>query len=336
MTRKLLRQWTYPLAGVALGLGAPIGLAVLHAARQEALPSPAWLAGELQSHPGEYLYLTTAALLCLSLLGWFVGRQLDQLEAGALTDPLTGLWNRRYLDQRLSEEIRRASRHDSQLSLLLIDVDKLKDINDRGGHDAGDAALALVSRAIAASCRATDVPARFGGDEFAVLAPSTPGADAVGLAERIRAALTAARPGDGHVSVSIGVADLADAPSLDAGELCRAADKALYTAKASGRDGVARCTDGSGEDARVIPILRRLPVCVRLDSPDGPGPTAAMHLSCPETGRPVSVALCLACPRWKGLFLDPKGLAWYLKCTRYCVERQGPDTLASARRLRRK
>jgi diguanylate cyclase (GGDEF)-like protein len=234
------RRRLYPLIGVLLALGAPLGLTVLHAVQAGTAPTLGWLSSELRGHSGDYLYLTASTLLAFALCGWFLGDQEDRLKAGALSDPLTRLWNRRYLDDRLKQELKRAARHPCPLSFLLIDVDRLKDINDRAGHAAGDEALKVIAQAIGNSCRTTDVAARYGGDEFAVLAPSTCGLDAVGLAQRIRAALGESHVGSGPVSVSIGVADLTDAPSLEATELSRAADRALYRAKAEGRNRVAR------------------------------------------------------------------------------------------------
>jgi len=220
------RSWpcrrTFPIVGALLAAVAPSGLAVVHhAAGMEAAAT--------------YGYLTAYALVSFVVLGFILGRAEDRLRAMSITDPLTGLPNRRHLEARLREEVARCARSGAPLALLLIDVDGLKQVNDRGGHAAGDAALRLVAEALLRTCRrATDLPARVGGDEFAVLAPSTNARQALVLAERLRRVLRrldAAAP-----TVSIGAADLDRIGSWDASALLRAADSALYVAKESGRD----------------------------------------------------------------------------------------------------
>jgi diguanylate cyclase (GGDEF)-like protein len=240
------RQLGYPLIGAVLAVGCPLGLLIVQAVVQGRAPSVAFIASELHAQPVVYAYTTSSLMLLLTVLGVFLGRHEDRLQAGSLTDPLTGLWNRRQLATRLQEELARALRHRTPLSFLLLDVDKLKQLNDRSGHQAGDDALRHVADAIRRSCRRSDVAARYGGDEFAVLAPATAGVDAAALAERIRVAV---RDFEGQpVSVSIGVADLTDLPSSELqDELAMAADRALYLAKARGRDQVARASEVPGQ-----------------------------------------------------------------------------------------
>ncbi|HTE55999.1 MAG TPA: GGDEF domain-containing protein [Kofleriaceae bacterium] len=186
---------------------------------------------------GRALYLILWVLIgaLLVLGGWLFGRQEDRLRHISVTDPLTGLTNRRELERRLGQELARAMRHRTPLSLLLVDVDLLKDINDRGGHRAGDRALLAVAASLRACCRATDIAGRVGGDEFAILAPDTSARDASQLAVRLQAALRSrVTAHDDKVTVSVGIADL---DSLHAaGDLLDAADRALYRAKSDGRD----------------------------------------------------------------------------------------------------
>lgn len=165
------------------------------------------------------------------------------LEHLATRDPLTGLHNRRSLDTRLDEALALDRRygvpHGRVHGLLLIDVDHFKHINDAHGHPAGDAVLRQLAQLLLATVRASDVAARFGGEEFAVLLPELTGAvDAVMTAEKIRQAVESTRFGAvGKVTVSVGVS-LATPEDADARPLIDRADAALYEAKRSGRNSV--------------------------------------------------------------------------------------------------
>jgi diguanylate cyclase (GGDEF)-like protein len=170
-------------------------------------------------------------------LGWFLGVKEDSLRETASTDALTGVANRGCFDQRLARAVIDARHAGQPLTLLFVDVDHLKVLNDALGHPAGDAALRLVGECLSRTCRSRDLVARWGGDEFAVLAHWTTGREGLILAQRIRESL--ARMGltrGGHVpTISIGIAELqADAPRAEA--LLGAADEALYQAKVAGRD----------------------------------------------------------------------------------------------------
>jgi two-component system cell cycle response regulator len=169
------------------------------------------------------------------------------LRAG-ITDFLTGWHNRRYLQQRLKEELARAQRRAGTISCLMIDIDRFKGINDGYGHLAGDNALKEIAHRVESQIRSMDTAARFGGDELAVLLPDASAAEAVLLAERIRLAISAqpfALTGDiqRELSVSVGVAAVSpgrhetDLKAL-ADRLIADADAALYRAKALGRNRV--------------------------------------------------------------------------------------------------
>jgi diguanylate cyclase (GGDEF)-like protein len=180
--------------------------------------------------------LTAAAHTIRGYVDGLIGR----LEETARTDALTRMPNRRAFDERLQIELGRAGRTGEPLSLLLGDVDRFKQLNDRFGHAAGDAVLVAIGRILMRECRAIDTAARVGGEEFAVLLPAASAAAALTTADRLRTAIAQVTDGDGRpVTISFGVAEHpADGVTPDA--LLRSADKALYAAKEAGRDRVRR------------------------------------------------------------------------------------------------
>jgi diguanylate cyclase (GGDEF)-like protein len=184
-----------------------------------------------------FVYVTLSTLAVFAGFGYVIGRQADALADLSLSDPLTGLLNRRGFIEGLEEEVARASRYRAPLSLLVADVDGLKAVNDRAGHLAGDRALRSVADALSGHARGTDTLARIGGDEFALIAPHTDACAAVALAERIRSLVAGGRQ-PGGITISIGVAT-ADPEQPAPGALFQAADAALYAAKRRGRDCVA-------------------------------------------------------------------------------------------------
>jgi diguanylate cyclase (GGDEF)-like protein len=169
-----------------------------------------------------------------------------RLAEGALQDALTGLYNRRHMDDRLAAELAAAQRHGRPLSLLMADVDHFKEINDAHGHLAGDEALKMVAFVLRGAVRKEDVLARYGGEEFVVIARETPLDGARALAERIRRAVEKSRcTWQGTqlgvtvsigVTVSVGLTEFV--PGRSERELVEAADRALYAAKQQGRNRV--------------------------------------------------------------------------------------------------
>ncbi len=163
----------------------------------------------------------------------------DQLATLAGTDDLTGLPNRRTFTERLAAEIERARADDTPVSLVMLDIDHFKRVNDTYGHPAGDRVLMGVAAQLFANVRDTEVVARVGGEEFAWILPETDGVGAVVAAERLRRHIAHVTfDGVGTVTVSMGVCELGDARTPS--DLLRLADAALYEAKESGRDRVVR------------------------------------------------------------------------------------------------
>ncbi|MFQ5735374.1 MAG: diguanylate cyclase [Thermodesulfobacteriota bacterium] len=165
----------------------------------------------------------------------------EELKMLSMTDPLTGLFNRRYLRERLYEEVERVKRHSECFSTFLIDIDNFKSFNDRFGHSAGDEILKGISHTIRDAVRSMDVVARYGGEEFAVILPHTGKRDASIIAERIREDVEEYRrmvkPFKEWPTISLGVAEFPnDANDID--ELINKADSAMYHAKRTGKNKV--------------------------------------------------------------------------------------------------
>lgn len=186
--------------------------------------------------------------------------QLSSLEAESVTDPLTGLSNRRAFDRRWAVEAARARRIGSPLALLVIDIDHFKDVNDTYGHAVGDRVLMQVGRLIQDGLRTTDIAARFGGEEFAIVAPHTASQSAVVLAERVRVAVEreacralGVSASERAITVSIGVAG-SEQPGAGDEATFERADKALYEAKRGGRNRVilAPSTKAKGDAPEVM------------------------------------------------------------------------------------
>lgn len=180
-----------------------------------------------------------------------VNRRLEEI---SVRDPLTGLYNRRYLLDRLSNEFQRAFRHERPLSLLMVDIDHFKSINDTYGHQAGDEVLRAVSLLIVSQTRSTDIAGRYGGEEFCAVLPETDATGALRAAEKLREAVAVAplhrvQPAGErseavaiHATISVGVATYIPGQFGDSAQLIHAADVALYAAKNGGRNRVMTAT----------------------------------------------------------------------------------------------
>jgi len=237
--------WTLyalPLA-LALPLGGVRGLAA-------AVACAALLTALASGRPGTDGAAMTLGLGAFLVAGVAVGaghraqeRAAARIASQSLVDRLTGVHNYAFFADALPRECRRAERYGLPLSLILLDLDRFKAFNDRHGHDAGNRLLAAVGDAILANSRASDIAARFGGEEFALIVPG-PAEEAMEAAERIRAAVAGARVvvagGEtAGTTISAGVADFENGGGDTGARLLDQADKALYHSKASGRDRVS-------------------------------------------------------------------------------------------------
>ena len=163
----------------------------------------------------------------------------EEVEHRARTDFLTGLPNHRFFQTTLALELARAQRHDHPLSLLMIDLDFLKQVNDRFGHPSGDLVIRTIAATIRSGCREIDFAARYGGEEFTVILPETSLAGAIQVAERIRERIWAEEfPRIGNITASVGISSY-PVNALTKEDLVRVADQALYVAKNGGRNRVA-------------------------------------------------------------------------------------------------
>ncbi len=193
--------------------------------------------------------------------------RLREAQSEALTDPLTGLLNRRGLDQQLSPLLNHARSVGGQLSVLFVDLDHFKKVNDEFGHDRGDAILRLVAGTLSRLVRTVDVVARYGGDEFVVVLPTTDTQTAVRVAERIREGVSTAIRSDAAgtipITVTIGVSSLSESRGR-ASEVIAAADQAMLKGKTSGRNRIETLNTGEVPESAVVrPSLVGTPSALR-------------------------------------------------------------------------
>ncbi len=247
------RRMLYAMAGGVLGLGAPAGLLLTRLRRGTF--SMRSVLEEIGSDRETYIYSAMSTTVAFAAFGGVLGHYADRLAHLATTDPLTGLYNPRAFHDELSHELVRTARYREPFSLLIMDLDGLKRVNDQFGHEAGDEALRAVAEAIGNGLREIDLGARIGGDEFAVLAPRTDALAAIALAERLRALVAKGveeRAGRGStISIGIGSVGPSTHAPPTAASLMAAADAALYAAKRAGGNRL------SAGDSRVDPALEQ-------------------------------------------------------------------------------
>jgi diguanylate cyclase (GGDEF)-like protein len=241
--RKILSRWKILSSLICMFIAGYILYAILHGPEYigsiaDLVVPGIFLGGAVFVYMVSSLSLKTALDL----------QRIYVLEQESITDPLMGIYNRRYLERRLVEESLRATRYNQPFSLFLLDIDHFKKINDTYGHQIGDIVLKKLALVIIGSVREVDVVIRYGGEEILVILPNTTEANAVELAERLRqnieeAIMIEADPVKNlpavHVTVSIGVSGYRSADGWDnSRRVVERADKALYRAKNQGRNRV--------------------------------------------------------------------------------------------------
>jgi diguanylate cyclase (GGDEF)-like protein len=197
---------------------------------------------EVELNPSDKIRLGSATVLRLTKANEPEARYARKMYQVALRDGLTGAYNRRYLEERLASEVAFAKRHEAPLTVLMLDIDHFKRINDDFGHQAGDMVLKAFCEILQEGVRTEDVVARYGGEEFSVLCRDTLERDALILADRLRLGVESAEfvwAGKKiSVTVSIGVAGTKENDVSEATALVAAGDQALYRAKETGRNRV--------------------------------------------------------------------------------------------------
>ena len=249
--------------GVLLALPLLLGAAVFGARSLRAIVSPQTIVAEVTANSAlnigsAMVYMIVALVFQLTLVTLVVSRLVSELKRASRHDPLTGLLNRRAIDEALAAEVQRVRRLGAPFSVLMLDVDHFKPINDTHGHAAGDRALQHLATLLSSQMRDIDRVGRYGGEEFVVLLPGTPQEQAHGLAQRLCEKVAALPPmwrdAPLPVTVSIGVAEwLGDSDGLPA--LMARADAALYRAKEDGRNRVVTTGHGGLDELGAAAVL---------------------------------------------------------------------------------
>jgi len=246
-------QW-YLVIGALLGIGCPLGAILLRILMMPHENWVAWLQGEFDAYRWFYAYMAFGSVVVFTFGSWLVavihrhlnvrahymGIRIRALEALSVKDAQTGLYNFGTMQNYLELEMEQAQKDHTPLSVLMIDVDNLKETNDHHGHQAGDTVIRYIADCLRATVRSTDLTARYGGDEFFMILPDTPEIGGAVVAERIRKRINEGKATFEdqllQTSVSIGIAEYNFDEMTSSDLLVRAADRALYHAKQQGKN----------------------------------------------------------------------------------------------------
>ncbi len=244
-----------------MGLGSPIGALALRFWLAAPVPSQAWARGELSGNLAFYAYMGVGSVLAFTLFGVLIGvhserqrfsnrllsARVEELHLKSVTDSLTGAFTYGYLYEVMEIEIQRARAGKLPLSLMLIDIDEFKRINDGHGHLFGDRVIKETAETVSAHVRAADILGRYGGDEFVVIMPGADEATAARVSERVRAGIAK----NGYMAtVSIGIGTFDGRQELKPADLLHEADMNLYQAKRDGRNCVRSRHDDTDKPQR--------------------------------------------------------------------------------------
>jgi diguanylate cyclase (GGDEF)-like protein len=251
--RGIPHHYLYPAAGFLLGLGSPVGAFVLRFWLADPLMRAMWMRHELDYNLLFYAYMGVGTVTSFMVFGYVIGlrseaerirnrllsARVEELHLKSVTDALTGAFTHGYLHEALELEIQQALTSHAPVSVMVVDIDDFKRVNDSHGHLFGDRVIKETSETIAAHVRSEDIIGRYGGDEFVVIMPGADAATALHVAGRVRSSVSK----NGFLAtVSIGVATFDGKHEETPAELFHRADMNLYQAK---HDGKNRVSDSS-------------------------------------------------------------------------------------------